>query len=315
MQKHGASVQAIGKDAWMGKIGTGLSAAALPLVICLAFASAGKVCLAVFFGILTVVLLVATFAALLPGLHKLPGVGAPRLTAGFSANGSPDAVIRIPRRRDAFEGSIRSILIRVGITSHSRADVESALLNFCVPVGLGLQICDHRGQSLDQGKLMPPTQEALPMDYWMIGDLTITGGNGHLFHFRIRIDGPGDYPLKLRLNSRDLYEELVVDGMLRVEEADDLSVRDALSVLIDEGEEVLQRPPDSRSGTSLRVEAMAFTMKAIGTIAELDQPALDKRIADAILDHTGLKEGDDYYRALIATKVRVLYDIRDLPDI
>jgi hypothetical protein len=180
----------------MGRVGTGLTAATLPLVIALAFAQSGEVALAVLFGALTALFILGTFAALLPGLHRLPGIGAPRLRIEISANGALDAVVRIPPQTEQGEASARSVLIRVGVRNDSRGDVAHALMNFCFPVGHGLRLCDHRGEPVEEarGRPMPPTQEPEPFDYWALAGLRFTGRNSRLFHFRVRVDAPGNTP-------------------------------------------------------------------------------------------------------------------------
>src|SRR4051794_20604077 len=104
----------------MGRVGTGLTAATLPLVIALAFAQADDVIPAVLFSVGAALVVVGTSAPYLRGIHRLPGVGAPRLTGGFTANGSPDLTVQIPRPGEGeLKNQPHSLLVRVGITSHS----------------------------------------------------------------------------------------------------------------------------------------------------------------------------------------------------
>jgi hypothetical protein len=301
----------------IARLAAGLTAATLPLVVGVAFAQSGEAAPAVAFFVLTALFVIATFAAFLPILHKLPGIGAPRLTATFTANGSPDLRITIPVRPEHGERARPSVLIRVGLTNHSRGDIAHALLNFCFPVGHGLQICDHRGDPLDRGKSMPPTQEDAPFDYWSIDDLRLTGRNSYLAHFRVRIDKPGEYPLILRLNSHDLYDELVERAVLRVEEsaAGDLPVRDALSALIDEGERITRIISSRQMATDVKSVAMTFVVEATSIVTDLNRPDFRQRLDEAAADYSEPKSGDDYFLALVTERVRVLYELRDHPAI
>lgn len=280
------SVLGVGEDGRMGRVGTGLTAATLPLVVALAFAQAGEVVPAVLAGVVTACLIIATFVFYLPGLHRLPFVGAPRLTAGFTANGSPDLQVRIPKQPDHGEAVTHSILVQVGINNHGRADVEQALLNFCALAGHALQICDHRGEPVDKGTPMPSTNEAPPFDYWAINPLTITGRNGYLAHFRLRVQHPGDIPLVLRIQSRDLYEELEVFGCIEVVELEgDPTPAENVSALIEEGERFLSEMPTMTSDEEVRDRAMAFDFEARSALNELDRPDLVRRLDNALLDH------------------------------
>jgi hypothetical protein len=297
----------------MGRVGTGLTAATIPLVVALAFAQAGDVVPAVLACVLTALLVVATFSAYLPFLHRLPFIGAPRLIGGFTANGSPNLHVRIPKQPDHGEPAIYSILVQVGINNHSRADVEEALFNFCALAGHALQICDHRGEPVEKGSSMPSTDDDPPFDYWAMRGLTYSGRNGFLTYFRLRVLGPVTIPLILRVQSRDLYEEFVVRAKIEVTEIEGEATRpEQISDCIEEGERILDEAPGITSESELRQRVMAFDLRARMVVTALDRPDLLGRLDNALIDYTGRRAGSGYFEALALAFVRVLYDIRRL---
>jgi hypothetical protein len=302
----------IGEDEPMSRAGTGLTAATIPLVIALSFFQEGSIGPGIVFAALTGLIVIGTFAGVLPVLNRIPVVGAPRLTIGLSTNGSPDAVIGIAASRNGERA--QSVLMRVDVHNHSRADLAHTLLDFYAPAGQGLQPCDHRGEpiSLQEGRSRPepPTQGPEPMDNWHRGGLRLTGREGRHFYFRMRVDHPGDYRLKVRIRSSELYRELALDCILQVNEVIDLPMRDALSILIDKGETLRDQIPEQCKGKEARLQAGAFVMESRAAIAQLGQPAFLRRIDNAVLDYIGPKSGDDYLRALVISKIRVLYDVR-----
>lgn len=302
----------IGKNEPMSRAGTGLTAATIPLVIALALFQGDHVFPGIIFASLTGLVVIGTFAGVLPVLHRIPVIGAPRLTISLSANGSSDAAIGIANSRN--DERAPSILIQVDVYNHSRADLAHTLLDFYVPAGHGLQRCDHWGESvsLQEGRSRPepPTQWAEPMDNWHLGGLRLTGREGRTFYFRMRVEQPGAYQLKVRIRSSALYRELALDRVLQVNEVADLPMRDALGVLIDKGEELRDRIPEQCAEEEARRQAVAFVIESRAAIEQLEQPAFLKRIDNAVLDYIGPKTGDGYFRALVISKVRVLYDIR-----
>jgi len=297
----------------MSRAGTGLTAATIPLVIALAFFQEGHVCLGIVFSVITGSVVIGTFAGVLPVLHRIPVIGAPRLTVAISTNGSSDAVVGMVASRS--DERAQSVLIQVDVHNHSRADLAHTLLDFYAPAGQGLQRCDHRGEpiSLQEGRSRPepPTQGVEPLDNWHLGGLRLTGREERHFYFRIRVDQPGGYRLKVRIRSSELYRESALDRVLQVKEVADLPVRDALSVLIDKGEALRDRIPEQCSDKEARQQAGAFVFESRAAIERLGQPALLRRIDNAVLDYIGPNNGDGYLRAVVVSKVRVLYDIRD----
>lgn len=296
----------------MSRAGTGLTAATIPLVISLALFQESHVCLGIVFGSITGLVVIGTFAGVLPVMHRIPVIGAPRLSVALLANGSPDAVIGISASPG--DGQAHSVLIQVDVRNHSRPDLAHTLLDFYAPAGQGLQRCDHRGEpvSLQEGRSRPepPTLGLEPMDNWHLGGLRLTGREERHFFFRMRADQPGGYRLKLRIRSSELYRELAFDCVLQVKELADLSTRDALSAVIDRGEALRDQIPEQCSGEAARQKACAFVTEARAAVERGGQPTFLRRLDTAVLDYMGPKDGDEYLRALVTSKIRVLYDIR-----
>lgn len=288
------------------RFAAGFTIAGFPLTAALLAVTAGNYCLAAPLVLAFVVVLLLTVAPRLPLLHRLPGVGAPRLAAKFTANGFPDLrVVGLPDPLDPV-----SVLVRVQVYNPARVDVEHAMLNFAFPYGHGLRACDSWGEPDHRGMKMPPTQETPSFDYWAMDDLRFSGRNTRLFNFRVRLKDPGAYTIKLRIQSKDLFEEFIASEDLHMERSSPLSLRDQLGALIDKGERLRGQVPDVFSGDALRVETAALILAATILLGNSDHPELRDRL-DTDLDYSGEETGDDYYRVLIAARVQALYEVRD----
>jgi len=203
-----------------------------------------------------------------------------------------------------------AVLLKVDVANRGLTAVQQARLNVCFPAGHGLTICDQRGECLDEGALVSVAEEP-PLDRWEVGDVRIGGRSDRLFHFCVRVDEPGAYPLTMQIASADLREELIVDGTLQVGRAEgERSPEEAISALIDQGEAIAGQTASVISGSELHREAGAFVLSALVGVLALERPDLRRRLDDAVIDHSGPKTGDDYLRALVRSRVRALYDIR-----
>jgi hypothetical protein len=241
----------------------------------------------------------------------LPLVGAPRLTARLSANGSPGLRIRIPRPPLESREVAHAVLLEIRVANRGATAIRQALLDLRFPAGHGLTICDQRGEAAGDGELVSAAADRPPLDRWRVEGVTIGGRSERLFHFFLRLDEPGSYPLTVQISSADLREELVVDGTLQAGRADgERSPDETISALIDQGEAIAGHQANVISGGELHREAGAFVLSALVGVLELERPDLRRRLDDAVVDHTGSKTGDDYLRALVRSKLRALYDIR-----
>lgn len=296
------------------RLAAGFTIAGFPLTASLLAITAGNFILAAVLGLAFVLAAVLTIAPRLPHLHKLPLVGAPRLTAGFKANGSvelhgpqerPQVTLAAPA--DQFP---LSILVQVGITNHSDQDVTHALVNVGAPVGQSLAICDGWGRPRDLGQPMLPTHAGY--DYWSIKDWRFTGRDGHLLYFRLSVREPGTYPIFATISSRSLYEELTEWAEIRVveQEWEALELRDQIGALIDKGELIGGQMAAVYTGDRLRTIYAAWYLEALNAMPEGDP--LWQSLEEAKANWPGPKSGNDFYVAESTAKLKRLYEIRDL---
>lgn len=256
------------------RLAAGFTIAGFPLTAALLAITAGNYLLGVGLGLLFVAGSLLTVAPKLPLLHRMPVVGAPKITAGFKANGSVEfgGSLERPRvilavARDAYPCSV---FVQIGITNHSDQDVSAALINFGAPARHGLQVCDGWGAARDAGQQMPPTREGF--DYWAIDDYRLSGGDGRLLYFRFRVPKPGIYPIFVSISSRALYSELNQWAEIEiVERAEaDLCLRDRLGPLVDKGELLARQIPQRYTDDDARVAYVAWFVEVMNAFSDTD---------------------------------------------
>jgi len=239
--------------------------------------------------------------------------GAPKITAGFKANGSvefhgaedrPRVLLAVPE--DAFPCSV---LVQIGIKNHSDQEVAHALMNFGAPVRMGLQACDPWGNQRDVGQQMPPTHDGY--DYWAIDDYRLTGGDGRLIFFRFRASGPGVFPVYVSINSRDLYRELTQWSEIEIvaRPRSEVGLRDLIGPLIDRGELLARQIPDRYTGDPARCEYVAWFGEVINVLSGEERLRNDFQATKA--DWPGEQIGDEFHLAELRSKLKHLYDLRD----
>lgn len=156
--------------------------------------------------------LLATFAPLLPWLHNLPMVGAPRvelvltLEAKDAADSGPRAAIR---------------LLRIGIKNAGPGELRRPRLSILVPWPITLHPCDGFGElQSGRGERMPAASEELlpdrPTAFWserrdaFDEDSTVA-------HYLLYGIPTGSWRARIKLSSaslyrkRDLTEDIVFD--------------------------------------------------------------------------------------------------------
>jgi hypothetical protein len=159
---------------------------------------------------------------------------------------------------------------------------------------------------------MPPTDEAVGdsawSDYWVWRDDLPAASL--LFYFKLTFARPGTYPVRVKVNAGDLYEEVVVNAELVVSkvEREALPPVDAVAYAIQEAEEVrdvLERP----DATTDRARVMDVHA---GLLIALPGERDDLRgvITNAPVSHKGARIGDEYLAALVTAKLRAAYDVR-----
>jgi hypothetical protein len=185
----------------------GLGGAAV--MIAVAFAPKGvSVVEGIFLGLAVLVLAVA-FAPILPGLNRLPKVGAPAVSVVLSfepLNGDPTelAVTNI-----AGIGAQPQIL-RVGFVNAGPRRVHRTLINILVPEAVGLVACDHTGDtSNSHGRSMPATVlDDVPTRFWADKDVDLPVG-ALLMHYKLSFPDPAAlgsaFRIRVTYDSDDLY--------------------------------------------------------------------------------------------------------------
>jgi hypothetical protein len=185
----------------------GLSGVAVLVVIAL---SPGGV------AVMEIVLLVTaglvflgTFAPALPLLHRLPGVGAPRVSVALSfepmGGGSEDLVV------SHYGGMIPlPCVLRVGFNNQGPRRVQGTLINVLVDLGVDIEGSDYLGDtSITHGRPMPRTEvDRRPMCFWADKDVTLTVG-GTLLNYRLRFPDVGilgdEFVIRVQYDSDDLH--------------------------------------------------------------------------------------------------------------
>jgi hypothetical protein len=176
----------------------GLSGAAILVV--LAFAPGGVAAMTVVLLTGAGLVVLATFAPHLPLLHRLPAVGAPRVTVVITS----EPVEHVPG----------DVVLRVGFRNDGPRRVESVLLNVLVPKFVAIQPSDHTGDYQLRGSPMPDTEvDGRPMRFWAEKDVNLPRGST-LLHYRLSIPEAGECPVRVTYSSDDLYgrNDHVADG-------------------------------------------------------------------------------------------------------
>lgn len=300
----------------MSRIGTGLTAATIPLVVALAFAATGQVGVAAGFFVATAVLVALTLAPWLWVLHRLPVFGAPSLELSFRANGANEQddlraergeiVLCVPEEGQAEFGAL-TVIIELEVRNPSSVDVTGALLNFGCVTGHEMALCDGWGIPVDRGSRMLPTVDGF--DYQAIPDLRYSAGDSHLAYLRFKVRGPGVYPVYAQIGSGDLYRNREIRRFLdvRVVVSDSVPFRDRFAAVIARGELLRMSGSSAFNEGQLRDEVGALYLEAHRVLLEADRQDLHDRLSDAEpIGYVGLRAGDAYHRAMADTYTRTL---------
>ncbi|HWW66464.1 MAG TPA: hypothetical protein VNY83_00640 [Solirubrobacterales bacterium] len=249
--------------------------------------------------------ILGAFANRLPWLHRLPGIGDPRLSATLSVDGRSNLTVRVPR------GEARHALIHVGIKNASRLDVQPAHVNFLMTERIKRYKCNHNGVPSTEGFWMRPTLERIGSDdqspykdYWAISR-SFAGDASTVWWFKVRFRRPDSYRFLLKINSASLYEEFVQRFEVTVEElTGEPGPVERLDGVIDQGEEVLEGADDGRG--HLLGKYTAFITAAESAIPEQFRGLYE----DADGDWHDAPTGSDYFVSQVQAKIAVLCEIR-----
>jgi hypothetical protein len=159
-------------------------------------------------------LLLLTFAPILPLLRALPVIGAIRLEAVISS----EEVSRTARGPEQIGAQI---VLRVGVTNLSRTEVRRARVNVLVPADVLISASDGFGDLAPpgtRGQRLPDTSEppggtACSAVWAERADL---GEGPTLLHYLLNVERPGTYPVRVKIESRGLYKQVEVDTTFSV---------------------------------------------------------------------------------------------------
>jgi hypothetical protein len=248
--------------------------------------------------------LFAAFANRIPGLHRLPLIGAPQLIAVPSIDGRADLTVRVP------EGQARHFLLCVGIRNPSGQDVQPAHVNFLMVEGIRRWKCDHSGRPDDEGGCGPPPRGSA------MKTLTPTRTTGSspgpspaitLWWFRIRLQRPGHYRFRLKIGSSVLYREFQHDFEIVAEPlTGEEELVEKLDGIIDTGDELVAALDEAHREEEYKHAVITFIFKGRMAIPERFTEIYD----DARGDWTGKEIGREYLRGEARAKLAVLYEVR-----
>jgi hypothetical protein len=315
----------------MGRAQTGLTLAGLTLTAAVLVNE--SVVASVGFVVLTFLVLVATIANRAPLLHRLPCVGAPRVSVDCSLEGRQPLsagmrrgpVYPIPEELKATlgidsEGGIlepRIVHLEIGLVNEGRSVLRDVSVTFMHPEGLGHEETDSYGIVADHGRWMPPTSESLMQDedgsatysdYWVWGgDLP---ARSTLLYFSLEIPRPGTWPIRVKVEAPDLYREVVVDDAIAVRELarGQEPASDLLSSAIQHAE-ALKRQLERTDVATDKSAVMSAVVRLTSDIPA-NRGELAKLIVDAPARYTGPEVGSGYEAALLGAKIRAAYDAR-----
>jgi hypothetical protein len=158
-------------------------------------------------------------------------------------------------------------ILEVGIKNPERwAEVKGAWINVLIPSGLKVGRCNQTGQAEEGGKWEEFHRHQLGThprsDYWNDIGWTFPPRLSRVVRFKLRLAGPGEYPVLFKLGAPSLYDELVEEGTIRIEEGD-ASPADRFGDLITRGERLHRSLRDgSLSDREARVQTMAWLLDA-----------------------------------------------------
>lgn len=295
----------------VNRYAAGFTIASFPFTASLFALEAGTYLLAACLGCLFLLGSLLTLAPRIPGLRRLPVVGAVRLEVRFRANGSPskqqgEIVLEIA---DSSHDLPQTILVEVEVRNLSRGDAEHVLFNMGTKTGCGMRHCDGWGDTQEKGERIPPISG---FDRVAFPDLRFCGGNAAVLHLRLRARKPGTYPVFALINSGNLYRPIWRELAVRVVEHRDPGLRDRLSPIIEKAEAVARKGEDALLGDAqMRVAITELDGEAIDLLREVgDQDALDQ-YSNAEANYIGATSGEGYIRAMATAKARALIEIRD----
>ena len=159
-------------------------------------------------------LLLLTFAPILPLLRGLPVIGAIRLEAAITS----EEVGRTARGGELIGAQI---VLRAGVRNLSRTEVRRARVNVLVPAGVQISASDGFGNLAPpgtRGERLPDASEPLGEGAWSAvwAERADLDEGSTLLHYLLNVERPGDYPVRVKIESRGLYKQVEVDATFSV---------------------------------------------------------------------------------------------------
>lgn len=177
----------------------GLSGAAILVV--LALAPGGSEWITWVLLLVAALVVLGTFAPVLPVLHRLLIVGSPSVELRLSFHELTSDVARQA-----------VTMVRVGITNNGPGEIRRPLLNVLVPRPVDVEPCDAFGarEPVGRGKRMPDTSEHVMSGresaFWVERLDDVDHGSA-LAHYRISCTEAGEWAVRVKLTSSSLYRK------------------------------------------------------------------------------------------------------------
>jgi hypothetical protein len=112
--------------------------------------------------------------------------------------------------------------LHVTVNNEGRRSVQRAVFNFVFPrIVLAMHECDpqwdpiHGGQRIASPEPLLEKDASVPADLWITNDRTFTKGRNHLW-FQMVLPSGGRYTYRLHIDSDDLPDEFIANGLFHV---------------------------------------------------------------------------------------------------
>ncbi len=290
------------------RIGYGAAWAALPAGGAVAAGVDGNIALALLFGALAFCASVlAPLAPFIPGLHRLPLVGSPRVEVVFRLNGRRNMTLSVPA------GEEHICILEVEITNLERwVEVKGAWLNLLIPSGIKLGRCDELGKEEPGGEWEEfrrhPLGSHQRADSWHDIHWSLPPQRTRRVRIKLRLGHSGEeleYPVLLQLGAPSLYGQLQERGVILVREGEP-DLADRIGAHIATGERALgelQQPPVLLHDGPAREIFVDFVANAT--------PLLTEAIAHDPLPQTPGDADATEFDERLQTILTALYVVRD----
>lgn len=295
----------------MGRGATGVGLATLTLTAAVLTQNYPPAVVA--FVAITLAILVATAAPHVRYLHRIPKVGAPRLSAVFDLEGLKELQVRIG------PAPVSAVLV-VGVYSEPRRDVEGMLSVIASP-SLGASPCDPTGLPDDRWIPNPPTGELAEdgrrAPFWT-QERRLRGGVWTHFRFKLEPERTGCFWVRVKVTSSQLYEQFEKDEEVAVVAGDGRSSWEQISAAIRSGEALGKRLESMAAGTlafDAGTEFATWTATADAAVpaelqAAVDLPQTEPSGSEHAAEYALSRSGVEYLLSRLKDRISGLYEAR-----